>query len=108
MEQDPFKVKQARNACCVAGAVELRNEVGRLLGMDLPGTLIFDYPTISAMSAMLTAKLAPKEPAAAPQSPSRCVSLMPWGPSAVLFIICTSLCCKSDLQGSSLMTLLLS
>jgi len=46
-----------------AGAVELRNEIGRMLGVDLPGTLIFDYPTISAMSAMLAAKLAPEEAA---------------------------------------------
>jgi len=44
-----------------AGAVELRSEIGRMLGVDLPGTLIFDYPTISAMSAMLAAKLAPEE-----------------------------------------------
>ena len=71
MEQDVFEVKQARNACCIAGAVELRNEIGRLLGVDLPGTLIFDYPTTSAMSAMLTAKLAPKELATAPEPPSR-------------------------------------
>ena len=56
---------------CIAGAVELRNEIGRLLGVDLPGTLIFDYPTISAMSAMLTAKLAPKELAAVPEPPNR-------------------------------------
>lgn len=47
----------------IAGAVELRNEIGRMLGVDLPGTLIFDYPTISAMSAMLAAKLAPEEAA---------------------------------------------
>lgn len=45
----------------IEGAVELRNEIGRLLRVDLPGTLIFDYPTISAMSAMLAAKLAPEE-----------------------------------------------
>ncbi len=43
------------------GAVELRNEIGRVLGVELPGTLIFDYPTISAMSTMLAGKLLPKE-----------------------------------------------
>ena len=32
-----------------------------MLGVDLPGTLIFDYPTISAMSTMLAGKLLPKE-----------------------------------------------
>ena len=56
---------------CTAGAVELRNEIGRVLGVDLPGTLIFDYPTISAMSAMLAAKLAPKQTEALPEPLSR-------------------------------------
>ena len=54
-----------------AGAVELRNEIGRVLGVDLPGTLIFDYPTISAMSTMLAAKLMPKEAAPTAEPPSR-------------------------------------
>ena len=54
-----------------AGAVELRNEVGRVLRVDLPGTLIFDYPTISAMSAMLAAKLGPKDAEPRAEAPHR-------------------------------------
>lgn len=42
-----------------------------MLGVDLPGTLIFDYPTISAMSSMLAAKLLPKEAAPMSEPPSR-------------------------------------
>ena len=38
------------------GAVELRNEVGRAVGMDLPGTLVFDYPTPAAIAAFVFAK----------------------------------------------------
>ena len=56
---------------CLAGAVELRNEIGRVLRVDLPGTLIFDYPTISAMSAMLAAKLGPKDAEPGAEAPSR-------------------------------------
>ena len=54
-----------------AGAVELRNEIGRVLGVELPGTLIFDYPTISAMSTMLAAKLSPKTAVSMQEPPSR-------------------------------------
>ena len=39
--------------------------------MDLPGTLIFDYPTITAMSAMLTAKLGPKDAEPCAEAPHR-------------------------------------
>ena len=31
------------------GAVELRNGLSRSVGMDLPGTLVFDYPSVEAM-----------------------------------------------------------
>lgn len=41
-----------------AGAVELRNEVSRAVEMDLPGTLVFDYPTTAAISAFIFDKLA--------------------------------------------------
>lgn len=42
-----------------AGAVELRNEVGRRMGCDLPGTLVFDYPTSAAIAGYLADRLAP-------------------------------------------------
>ena len=42
-----------------------------MLGVHLPGTLIFDYPTISSMSTMLAAKLLPNEAAPVSVPPSR-------------------------------------
>ena len=35
------------------GAVELRNELGRRLGCELPGTLVFDYPSASSIAGFL-------------------------------------------------------
>lgn len=45
-----------------AGAVELRNEIGRRVGCDLPGTLVFDYPTVAAIAGYLADRLAPALP----------------------------------------------
>lgn len=39
--------------------MELRNEVGRAVGMELPGTLVFDYPTASAIAGFVLSKQAP-------------------------------------------------
>jgi acyl carrier protein len=43
------------------GAVELRNEISRLTGMELPGTLVFDFPTMTAISGFLVESLMPPE-----------------------------------------------
>ena len=53
-----------------AGAVELRNEVQRAVGMDLPGTLAFDYPTVAAITAFVLSKQAPRQAVAALPMPS--------------------------------------
>ena len=42
-----------------AGAVELRNEISRAVGLELPGTLVFDYPSIMAISQFIMTKLGP-------------------------------------------------
>jgi acyl carrier protein len=38
-------------------SVEFRNALEGRLGMDLPSTLVFDYPTVTAMSAFLATKV---------------------------------------------------
>jgi hypothetical protein len=48
------------------GAVEYVNLVGRRLNLQLPSTLIFDYPTVTSVSAFLSTKLAARQAAAAP------------------------------------------
>ncbi len=45
--------------------MELRNEVGRAVGLDMPGTLAFDHPTLAAICAYAGARLAAAAPAAA-------------------------------------------
>lgn len=42
-------------------AVELRNRLSQALGRSLPTTLLFDYPTLDALSGFLEALLAPPE-----------------------------------------------
>ena len=49
----------AASSLHLAGAVELRNAVISKYGIDLPATVTFDYPTISALASYITAKLAP-------------------------------------------------
>lgn len=44
------------------GAVEYVNLVGRRLNLQLPSTLVFDYPTVDAITTFLATKLAAKQP----------------------------------------------
>ena len=46
------------------GAVELRNSLEARLGLQLPGTLVFDYPTVSALAGYIETAL----PAAGPDA----------------------------------------
>ena len=48
-----------------AGAVELRNEIARAVALELPGTLVFDYPTIDAIVDYIGSKVAAAAPGVA-------------------------------------------
>jgi len=52
-----FWVAQIIGRMLHSGAVELRNEIGRSVGLSLPGTLVFDYPTMAAIVAFLQTKI---------------------------------------------------
>jgi acyl carrier protein len=41
------------------GAVEFKNSLSQTLGLELPSTLVFDYPTVSAISRYVITKLEP-------------------------------------------------
>jgi acyl carrier protein len=43
------------------GAVELRNTVREKYGVDVPATVTFDYPSVSALAQYLAAKVAPQQ-----------------------------------------------
>ena len=44
------------------GAVELRNALEARLGLQLPGTLVFDFPTVEAIAAHVVDRLQPAGP----------------------------------------------
>lgn len=39
--------------------MELRNEISRAVGIELPGMLVFDYPTVTAIGQFVARKLIP-------------------------------------------------
>lgn len=49
------------------GSVEFANVLSQKLGLQMPGTLVFDYPSVSAVTGYLTAQML-KSAAAAPMS----------------------------------------
>ena len=42
-------------------AVELRNTLSSKYGLDLPASLLFDYPTIASLSSFIVASMQPAE-----------------------------------------------
>ena len=53
------------------GAVELRKELSYLTALELPATLIFDFPSVAEMTAALAALLTAAAPAAAAKQPKQ-------------------------------------
>ncbi len=50
------------------GAMELRTAVASRFDIQLPATVTFDHPSAAALGAFVASLLAPKTPAAAPNS----------------------------------------
>jgi hypothetical protein len=48
------------------GSVEFANVLSQKLGMQMPGTLVFDYPSVSAVTQYLTAQMLKQAAAVAP------------------------------------------
>lgn len=53
-----------------AGAVEVRNQLAEVLRLELPGTLVFDYPTISALTKFILGLTSPTTQASQSKLPS--------------------------------------
>ena len=50
------------------GSVEFANVLSQKLGMQMPGTLVFDYPSVNAVTEYLTAQMLKQAAAAAAPS----------------------------------------
>ncbi|APE34765.1 hypothetical protein BOX37_13335 [Nocardia mangyaensis] len=53
------------------GGVELRNRIATAAGVTLPSTLVFDYPTVTAVAALVRSRLDGAETARTPARPTR-------------------------------------
>jgi acyl carrier protein len=49
-------------------AVELANAIGKAAGCELPGTLVFDYPSVQAAAQHVCGLMQPKQPLAPDQA----------------------------------------
>ena len=61
-----------------AGAVELRNEIARAVALELPGTLVFDYPTVDAMVDYIGSKVAAAAPGVAAPAQEQITQVSRW------------------------------
>ena len=59
------------------GSVEFANLLSRRFGMQMPGTLVFDYPTVNAVSAYLHSKLQVLSPRLVDKAQVAAVTAMP-------------------------------
>ena len=76
------------------GAVEFTNALQTKLGLDVPQTLIFDYPTVHAITDFLAPRLAPVLPSVTPEEMRRSMPKIPntGEKAAALYIVgCSTL-----------------
>ena len=60
----PGLASDANDRYFPAGAVELRNTVSSLFGLELPATATFDHPTADALARYIASRMAPIAPVA--------------------------------------------
>ena len=73
-------------------AVELTNGLNTMLDLKLPGTLVFDYPSVNAIAGYIHSQLADKDTAAELPALPRSISTRLAGLTAVVKV-CNSMCC---------------